>query len=162
MAMNEPAALQVGNIDEKVMPKQGWAALKRAAREVPAEEVKRRATRFWPLIAAATLVFAFPLYVLALATALTVAECVVIAWALGYARLSRMVVAQFRDIQAKDPHHAEVLRQRAIRIAGLIGWVISLLPTGWTRGLYLPDFEEPEEEPKVFALDPFARLEPMA
>lgn len=160
-----PAASPARKVGGVARPKQGWQMLRQvnggASMSDTAPKRWNRIVRFWPAIGALALVITFPLHVLALASVFMVVLCGLIVWALGYSRISRMVVAQYRAIQASDPQRAEVVRQRAIRISHWIeGW-LQRLPETWTRGLYLPDFD-PEDAPEQFSTDPFERLHQFA
>lgn len=157
----DPPVRRVGGTKAK----RGWNALRQVTRDLDHSERPAHAgvaiQRYWPLIGAVALVLLFPLKTLALATLYMVALSALLIWMLGYDRISRMTLARYHAIQVSDPRHAEVLRQRAIRICNRLDALLAKLPETWTRGLYLPDFD-PEEPPEQFASDPFERLQQIA
>ena len=65
---------------------------------------------------------------------------------------------RYQGFRERDPDGAERLRQRAAFASKKLSEIVEKLPERWTTGLYLPDFEEPEELPELFKTDPFERL----
>ena len=79
-------------------------------------------------------------------------------FSLGPDRVGEIVVARYQRLKSRDPARAEVLRKRAARTSARLSRLLDHLPERWTQGLYLPDFEEPAEQPAQMHNDPFDRL----
>ena len=50
------------------------------------------------------------------------------------------------------------MRSRAAKTSAAIGVIVDRLPESWTQGLYLPDFDEPDDLAEKWKSDPFDRL----
>jgi len=82
----------------------------------------------------------------------------IVYFSLGPDRVNELVAAWYDRLRQRDPAKAETIRRRAARSSRQISAIIDRLPDNWTTGLYLPDFEEPEELPEKMKVDPFDRL----
>lgn len=102
-----------------------------------------------------------PMYVIGLAL-ISLLVALITYISIGPDRVAQMIAAWFTRLKARDPDRAEVLRSRAARVSALLGAVADRLPERWTQGLYLPDFEEPSEQPPEMHNDPFDRLVPQS
>ncbi len=77
---------------------------------------------------------------------------------LGHDRAAELVLGGYNWFMRRNPQGAEQLRSNAARTsARLTSWA-GYLPERWTNGLYLPDFEHPDEIPEKLSGDPFERL----
>lgn len=77
---------------------------------------------------------------------------------LGEERSARLVLRWYEGVRRRDPERAEVLRSRAAAVSRRLASLLQRLPERWTQGLYLPEFEEPQEVPEKMKSDPFERL----
>ncbi|MEM9911526.1 MAG: hypothetical protein AAF922_12150 [Pseudomonadota bacterium] len=82
----------------------------------------------------------------------------VLYFSLGPDRVRDLVLERYARLKARDPEAAARLRGRAAKASQALGNVVDRLPESWTRGLYLPDFEEPDEGSERWTSDPFERL----
>lgn len=82
----------------------------------------------------------------------------IIYFSLGPDKVGALVAAWHTRLLQQDPTKAEVIRRRAARWSKRISTVIDRLPSKWTAGLYLPDFEKESELPEKMGTDPFDRL----
>ncbi len=89
----------------------------------------------------------------------TVMTGVIVYLSVGPEQVERFAARRFEKLRARDPERAERLRQRAIRVVGVLNKVIDRLPERWTSGLYLPDFDGTAEQPEKLQSDPFERLD---
>ena len=89
----------------------------------------------------------------------TVMAGVIVYLSVGPEDVERFAMRRFEKLRVRDPERAERLRQRAIRVVGVMNSVIDRLPERWTSGLYLPDFDGTNEQPEKLQSDPFERLD---
>ena len=102
-----------------------------------------------------------PMYVIGLVL-ISLLVALIAYFSIGPDRVAQMIAAWFTRLKTRDPDRAEVLRSRAAKLSTLLGAVVDRLPERWTQGLYLPDFEEPSEQPPEMHDDPFDRLVPQS
>ena len=76
----------------------------------------------------------------------------------GPDRVQDWVHDRYRRLHERDPEGAKRIRRRAAAASKKITKIIDKFPEKWTRGLYIPDFEEPKALPEKFKTDPFERL----
>lgn len=77
---------------------------------------------------------------------------------LGSDRASKLGWAWYARARQRDPEKAETIRRRAAYLSTCASGLLDRLPSRWTAGLYLPDFEEPRPLPEKMNTDPFDRL----
>ncbi|MFA3916243.1 hypothetical protein [Ruegeria hyattellae] len=82
----------------------------------------------------------------------------VLYFSFGPDRAQDWVRNRYLGLRERDPDGAERIRRRAAVASKKLSEIVEKLPERWTAGLYLPDFEEPEELPEKFKTDPFERL----
>jgi hypothetical protein len=82
----------------------------------------------------------------------------VLFFSLGPDPFQSWAINRYKKLRGRDPDAAERLRQCAARTSKTLSALIDKLPEKWTTGLYLPDFEEPQDLPEIWATDPFERL----
>lgn len=82
----------------------------------------------------------------------------VLYFSFGPDRAQEWACNRYQGLRERDPDGADRLRRRAAVASKKLSEIVEKLPESWTTGLYLPDFEEPEELPEVFNTDPFERL----
>lgn len=82
----------------------------------------------------------------------------VLYFSFGPDRVQDWVRNRYQRLCERDPEGAERIRLRAAAASKKLSEIVNRLPERWTTGLYLPDFEEPEELPEIFKTDPFERL----
>jgi len=82
----------------------------------------------------------------------------VIYFSIGPERVWHWGQNRYQYLSQCDPEAAERLRSRAATASRALGAVVDRLPESWTQGLYLPDFDEPDENSEKWKSDPFHRL----
>lgn len=90
--------------------------------------------------------------------AMAVVLALVLYFSFGPDRVRTWILRRYSTFKARDPDAADRLRRRAAWVSRAAGAVANRLPERWTQGLYLPDFEEPEEGSEKWESDPFDRL----
>lgn len=82
----------------------------------------------------------------------------VLYFSLGPDPFQNWAINRYKRLRDRDPDAAERLRLRAAKTSRKLSALIEKLPEKWTTGLYLPDFEEPQDLPETWNTDPFERL----
>lgn len=82
----------------------------------------------------------------------------VLYFSFGPDRVRDWAVARYIRLRNRNPKAAERLRCRAAKASHAVGSVVDRMPERWTTGLYLPDFDEPDEGSERWKADPFERL----
>lgn len=109
------------------------------------------------LVMALTVTLAKP-WLIPAALAAAIFTTVVAYLTMGHDRSVELVLQWYAQLERHRPDLAEKLRLRAARWSRWAGGKLSNLPEKWVEGLYLPDFEEPDELPEKMQQDPFERL----
>lgn len=82
----------------------------------------------------------------------------IVYFSLGPDRVTELVLDRYQRINQRDPEKAMRLRNGAAQMSARAAVWIDRLPPRWTRGLYLPDFEDEPKPHEKLSTDPFDRL----